>query len=114
VGTGAKMKKCNIEQMTDSLVSQLKGYDLPADFEPVGDYWEIIAHIRHTYTNYEQLLYVVGEACLAFQEENDYDYCISVEEEGLPCPISQDVHDELKWEAQDLAQQLYDERKKPS
>ena len=66
------MKKCNIVALASDLVSKVWVEELPDDFEP-GDlsYNEILANIRHEYTNYQELLWDLP-ICVLFENQ---EYC---------------------------------------
>ena len=51
------MKKCNIVDKASDLASEVWAEELPDDFVP-GDlsYDELLANIRHEFTNYQELL----------------------------------------------------------
>ena len=98
------MKKCNIVAIASDLASKVEAPELPSDFEP-GDlyYNEILANIRHEYTNYEKLLWQLP-LCIDFKNP---DYCEKVTIEGYGCPLQKEAHDIIKWSAKEKAEQIY-------
>ena len=99
-------RTCQIVEVAKELVGQVEAQELPSDFDP-GDLWydEILAVIRHEYTNYEELLnklplcvdiWDAGQC--VWQSEDDFD---------LECPFEREAHDLLKWAAKDAAEEVY-------
>ena len=88
----------HITDLAESLVDRLKGQSLPADFE-IGDghYNLLIAHIRHEFTNYEELLWKLPGCPME---------CTAIED-GDECIYQIMAHDTLKWAAKALAEELY-------
>lgn len=109
--------ECNIVKIAESLTSRIETRDLPPDFDP-GDEWynQILACIRHEYTNYEQLLWELP-LCVDFWDEHGSEYCrvaagCSEQEWGrgfYPCPLQEWAHDILKWAAKAAAEKVYSE-----
>ena len=52
-------------EVAEQLENQVEGHEIPSDFEP-GDIFdnEVLANIRHEYTNYEELLSVLPPQCI--------------------------------------------------
>lgn len=85
---------------------------VPDDYDP-GDFSlnEVLADIRHEYTNYEGLLHSLP---LCAASEPDWPGC----SEECPfyhelweckCPYLDQVHHDLKWAAKEVARILYEE-----
>jgi hypothetical protein len=98
---------CLVVELAEELVSQIEAQELPPDFEP-GDlhYRQILAHIRHEYTNYEQLLWKFP-ICVDHWEQGGM--CDLDTDTGEPCIRMQEAHDLLKWKAKDAAAATYAE-----
>jgi hypothetical protein len=98
------MKKCNIVDKASDLASEVWAEELPDNFEP-GDlyYNEILANIRHEFTNYQELLWQLP-LCVDFENP---DYCEKVTIEGYGCPLQKEAHDIIKWSAKEKAEQIY-------
>ena len=98
------MKKCNIVDKASDLASEVWAEELPDNFEP-GDlyYNEILANIRHEFTNYQELLWQLP-LCVDFENP---DYCEKVTIEGYGCPLQEEAHDIIKWSAKEKAEQIY-------
>lgn len=93
------MNECSKLEVVQSLIDQLEAEEIPDDYDRGNlSYNEILADIRHTYTNYEELLYELPE-CVG---------CTwNVGEEGIECPNATLAHDQLKWAARSLAESIY-------
>lgn len=96
-------QKCEFFNQVDQAIAELEGQALPSEYELTGTFLETIAHIRHTYTNYEGLL----EKYLPFDGCRN---CDPNEIEAFgECQSKVQAHDLLKQEAKALAIQLYKE-----
>jgi len=101
-------KKCNIVALASDLVSKAWAKELPDDFEP-GDLSDdqILANIRHEYTNYQELLQELP-LCVDFENQA---YCKKIIGRGYldgdECPLLQEAHDVIKWGAKEKAEQVY-------
>ena len=109
-------EKCplGIETIAEDLVNKLEGEIIPSDYEP-GDYEyaQILAEIRHTYTNYEELLMEMDQMANCIEYYHSGNIC-SIGEfawDNLDgeCDPKQFAHDTLKWAARDLAKELYND-----
>jgi len=101
--------RCLVIKQAEERVSEIKAHDLPTDFDP-GDmsYNEILAHVRHEFTNYEALLFTLPP-CAVLWGHREYG-CIqklgsNVSEND--CPWEQEAHDLLKWAAKGAAEEVY-------
>lgn len=87
---------------------------LPDDYKPQELYNATLAEIRHEYTNYEDLL---NELPLCGCAELDWPGCdpscpfLIQEDWGAvcECPYSEQIHNELKCAAKELAERLHRE-----
>lgn len=105
------MRECplKINDIAWQLAEKLEGSDLPPDYEPADDqYLQIIANIRHEYTNYEELLYALSAyttgACPVYFISGE----IHPDCEEEQCAQLDMAHDILKSEAKKIAVQLFD------
>jgi hypothetical protein len=108
---GKYMKKCNIVKIASDLVSKIWAEELPDDFEP-GDlsYNEILANIRHEYTNYQELLWELPFCEDMWKENRSYCKKVAIEYRLASigeCPFLREAHDILKWDAKEKAEQVY-------
>ena len=99
----AERLRCQIVEVANELVARLEVQELPEDFDP-GDLWykQILANIRHEFTNYEGLLHELP-LCVDFWDAGGE--CTA--EISLECPLQQEAHDLLKWAANDMAKEVY-------
>ena len=99
---------CKIVEVAKALVSEIEAQELPADFEPGWvRYNQIIAGIRHEYTNYDQLLDRLP-LCVDLWERNGTEYCNQqLEFPEDSCPLKDEAHDLLKWAAKAAAVEAY-------
>ncbi|MCK4348966.1 MAG: hypothetical protein KAW47_10150 [Thermoplasmatales archaeon] len=98
------MKKCNIVDKASDLASEVWAEELPDNFDPSDlHYNEILANIRHEFTNYQELLWQLP-LCVDFENP---DYCEKVTIEGYGCPLQEEAHDIIKWSAKEKAEQIY-------
>lgn len=103
-----KYKLCTIgmAEAGKSLVTKLEGYNIPDDFDPLDlSYNEIIANIRHQYTNYENILFEL-HLCVEYWDRGGY--CPHDNEDG-GCILISETHDNLKWAAKEIAKDSYQE-----
>lgn len=93
-----KKEDCPKMKAVDKLVERLEAHEIPDGYEP-GDWYynQILAEIRHEYTNYDELLWELPD-CPDCPEE------VRGECEGVYLS-----HDALKWEAKNLAHSIYQE-----
>ena len=100
------MAKCDAERIAEALLAQLVVQELPEDYDP-GDlsYNEVLAYIRHEYTNYQSLLWEMQETvdCCGCAENP----CSCDPEEGYECLSQLQAHDILKWAAKGVAEEAY-------
>ena len=102
------MAECRIVSIAHELSEQLTAQELGEDFNPAGvSYNQVLADVRHNYTNYEALLYVMDEIgdCVKRWEESAS--CSWNPEEEDECFLKLRAHDILKWAAKDLAEGTY-------
>jgi hypothetical protein len=99
---------CEAEKIATAFSRQLVVQELPEGFDSGNlSYNEVLAGIRHEYTNYESLLYEMQEAlnCLGRAEAGDP--CpVNPEEEDV-CSLELQAHDILKWAAKSLAEEAH-------
>lgn len=110
-GTKKVKKKCDIMEAACRLVKEIDAEKLPIDFKPhFSNYDEILAEIRHDYTNYMDLLHELP-LCEDTWKENR-SYCKKVANQYhlvciADCPFLREAHDILKWKAKEKAEQIY-------
>lgn len=111
-----------IEQLVKLLMHQIKAADLPDDYSP-GDssYPEILANIRHEYTNYEELLNCLNEKLINIETGDSFCWTCPIgnlDEDRPECVLEQSAHDELKYATKAKAKEIYqhwlDNKKAPS
>lgn len=105
VGTITKGAPCRIVEVAESLVGEIEAYELPPDFDP-GDlyYNEILANLRHEYTNYEPILWSLPSCSDHWEQGGE---CVWDYESDYECHLSREAHDLLKWAAKDAAAEVY-------
>lgn len=87
----------DLSKIAYSLAEKLQAREIPSDFDPEGwHYLEAVAHVRHTFTNYEDLLEELPDCLDCFGEDGE-------------CIHKAVAHDILKVEAKSLAMQIYDQ-----
>jgi hypothetical protein len=93
-----------IVEAAKRLVSKIEVHELP-DYFAVDDlyYRQLLAHVRHVYTNYDQLL---GElpSCADYWAQGGF--CPHDFDDWEECPLIIKAHDVLKWAATAKAEQL--------
>ena len=91
--------KCPIVDLAWKLSEQVEIADIPSDFN-ASDMWydQALAHIRHRYTNYEELLLSLNACCEANWQDCEPD-----------CLDKEIAHDILKQAARREADQAYRE-----
>jgi hypothetical protein len=106
-------KKCAMVETAERLAKEIEAEKIPDDFKSDSLHEdEILAEIRHEYTNYDTLLYMLP-LCVDMWNENP-SYCKKVAkerhmEEDQECPLAVEAHDILKWKAKEKARIVYSE-----
>ncbi len=97
-----------MEKIALSLTEQVEAYELTDNFDP-SDLWygQIIAHIRHEYTNYENLLHKLPSCTMYISEGGICGWDFDKKEDG-GCPLVEFAHYILKREANSHARNVYD------
>jgi len=103
--------KCAMEQAAERLADQVTMREpIPHDFA-VDDssYWEIVASIRHQYTNYDDLLQELPD-CWDLMESGECPRAADFADDTELLRECSEVrgHDWLKWVARDVARTAYD------
>jgi hypothetical protein len=101
------MERCRIVEIAEELVSEVEVKASLRDFYHGGGLSsKMLDHIRHNYTNYEQLLDCLP-LCDDFWDEYGTEYCDQViddvEPEG-PCPLKEQAHHILQSATTDAAE----------
>jgi hypothetical protein len=95
-------ENCWILVAARASVQKLEGYTIPDDFNPEDiAYDQIIAHVRHEFTNYVKLLMDFPNECPVCTWNND--------EEGCECISITEARDILKEEARSIAVGFYNQ-----
>lgn len=101
------MERCRIVEIAEELVSEVKVEASLRDFYHGGGLSsKMLAHIRHKYTNYEQLLDWLP-LCVDFWDKYSTEYCDQVSDDDEPeghCPLREQAHDILQLETTDAAE----------
>ena len=101
------MNECDIVNVASELSEQLIVQELPLNYSPSDEeYNAILAEIRHTYTNYEELLWELDAYCSNRWEEEKP--CSWDTDSGMGCLLALKAHDTLKWAAKNLAEGAYE------
>jgi hypothetical protein len=79
---------------------------IPDDYDP-SELWcpQILAQIRHEFTNYEELLHDLP-MCVDHWDAGGE--CVWDAETGLDCPLASQAHDIIKWAANRVASAEFD------
>ncbi len=96
------LTSCDVTETAGRLSLQLEAQAIPDDYDPVGAYWQIIANVRHSFTNYDTLLAALPDCpleCPIAESNGDLT--------GQSCANYDLAHDILKTEARRLAMNLY-------
>lgn len=95
---------CEVLDLARELLGTLDGYALPADWRPDSEWYnEILAEVRHAYTNYEESL----RSLPLCTNEIEAGRCTWDPEQESWCSIKAQAHDLLKRAAKDIAAKLY-------
>lgn len=96
-------KNCPMEIAAEALRHKIEAQELPNEPIDWGDwsYNQIVAHVRHEYTNYERLLEKLPDCPIEFE-------CESFDAFGDGICLHREIaHETLKWEAKSKAEIVY-------
>jgi hypothetical protein len=95
-----------IVDTAEDLAKQIEGIPLPADYDTSGlGYRQILASIRHEYTNYETLLYELPD-CIPLWHAGKCPHA-NTEDSEDECPLRCLAHDILKQAGKEEAARIY-------
>jgi hypothetical protein len=98
---------CRIVDVAERLASQVNmTCEIPPNYDPSNLWYrQVIAEIRHEFTNYEQLL---EELPLCVDHVAAGGECVWDTEAGLECSLAEEAHKIIKWAANRVAEAEYD------
>ena len=98
---------CGVEEIVNELIEHVEGTELPEDFDHAGEFHPLVAHIRHTYTNYDDLGEQLSKHCFDYDTGAVNEKCTRDSEEASECEFCLVARYRLRQAAKGKAIALY-------